>query len=224
MQLRRWLVLVAVAPILIVVLVVLFFVGDMLGLKDTPAVRAAFVATAVLSCLVGWAQARRMPVRHAVWSLPVGVGVAMAVWLPSTRPAEFSIVVAAMVVLVWVAALVVVSVAAATFARRSALAATLFAVVGGVAIVALVPVFAVRLGVGAAMVAPDSFSAWAPAVLTDESFSLDLLPRSAAEIASVFVVLVMVGTSYVISYVVGLGRSDIAPSPAPAAVGPQAAS
>ncbi|HEX5996849.1 MAG TPA: hypothetical protein VFY84_17040 [Jiangellales bacterium] len=224
MQVRRWLILVGTAPTLMAVLVVLFVVGDFFGLKDTPAFRVAFAGTAVVSCLVGWSWARRMPVRYAAWSLPVGVGIAMAVWLPSTWPAELTIVVAVTVMLTWAAALVVVSVAAATLAKRSALAATVFAVVGAVAIVALVPIFAVRLGVGAAMVAPASLFAWAPAVLTDEYFSLDLVPRSAAEIASIFAVIVMIGTSYVSGYVVGLGRSAVTPSPAPAAIGPQTAS
>lgn len=216
MQLRRWLVLAVVAPLLVIVLGVLFAVGDMVGLKDTPAARAALGGTAAVAGLAGWWLARALPVRHAAWSLPVGAGAAMAAWLPVNRPAELSMVAAVTVFVAWVAALMVVSVASASLARRSTLAGALAAVVGAVAIVALVPLLAVRLGVGAAVLAPGSMAQWVPAVVTDETIGLDALVRPAAEIASMFVVLVTLATSYVTAYVVRLVRSGPRSLPAPA--------
>ena len=216
MQFRRWLALVAIAPTLMLMLTVLFVVGSWLGLKDTPAVRFALAGTAVLSGLIGWWLAGRLPVRHAAWSLPVGVGVAMAIWLPVTSTTGLTPAVAVAVLLAWAAALTVVSGASVALGRRSTLAASLLAVVGAVAIVVLVPAFAVRVGAGAAMLAPESLATWAPALVSDETYSLGARRRPAAELASTFAVLVVTGTSYLIGYVAGLGRASGTPAPAAA--------
>lgn len=223
MQLRRWLGLAATAPALVLVLMVLFAVGATLGLNDTPNARFALAGTAIVSGQAGWLLSRRVHLRRAAWLLPAGVGVALAGWLPLTTTAGLSLPVAVTVLLAWTAALTALSVASAALARRSALAAGLVAVVGAVAIVVLVPALAVRVGAGAGMLAPGSLATWAPALVSDESYGLAPAWRAAAELASTFMALVLIGTSYVTSYVVGLGRSGGTPLAAPAAVGPQIA-
>ena len=204
MYLRRWLGLIALTPGLVVVFVVGFLVGDQVGLKDTPATRASFVATAVACCLIGWFLARWKPVPRAVWSLPVGVCFATAFWLQVRRTPELSLGVGVTVIGTWVAALTLVSVVTAALASRSPFAAIPFAVVAAVLLVVLVPFLAVRLSMGAAMAPWNSVATWTLAGLTDGAPGVDILRRHALEIASGFSIVVMTGTSYVLGYTTGL--------------------
>lgn len=218
MQLLRWVALVIIAPTMVVLFVVLFLVGDQYGLKDTPALRLSFATTAAASGLLGWFLVRWLPVRHAALSLPGGVGLAMAVWLAVRRPDELSPGVGATTLAIWVAVLTAVSVVAAALASRSTLAASTFAIVGAAVLVVLVPYLAVRLSMGAEIAPWSSIAGWTTAGLTDETFSGDPLRRQATQIALMFALLVMTGTSYVLGYVIALRRSAHARVPVPAAL------
>jgi hypothetical protein len=222
MNLHRWLLLVVIAPGLVGVYVVLFVSGDGAGLKDTPAVRVAFVATALLAALIGWLCARWIPVRHAAWFLPVGAGLAMAAWLPVRRPAALSPAVAAAVILAWICALTFASVLSHALARRRPFGGVLFATGAMVTLVALAPLLAVALGVGSAPL--DSVGEWVPKVLSDRTYQLAAQPRQAAEVASMVAVLVMAGTCYVLSYVTRLGAAQIASETDAVATLPETAS
>jgi hypothetical protein len=206
MRIGRWLGLVAIAPGFVLVLVVLFFAGDLVGLKDTPAIRAALLGTAGLAALTGWLLAAWKPVPHAVWSLPAGAGFAVSIWIAIRPVGGLSIPAAVIVTIASVAALVAISVLAATLARRSPAAAVLVAITGVVLLVVLLPFLAVRLGAGPAIAPWSSMTTWTAAGLTDDTFGGDVPRRNAAQIAGAVAILVMIASSYVLGYVISLRR------------------
>ena len=210
MQMRRWLGLVAVTPAFVLVFAAVFIIGDLVGLKDTPSTRLAAGVTAVVCGLIGWLLARWKPVPNAAWSLPAGVGAVLAVWPVFIRPVALSLAETMVVIAIWVAALTAVGAAVAAIARRTSSAAMVVAAVGAVVLVVVLPFLAVRLSVGAGTAPWDSAATWVQVGLSD-----DML-QPAARIASMVAVLVMIGTSYTLGYVLGLRRPDGVAAPAAA--------
>ncbi len=209
----------AIGSAMFLVFAAAFVVGDIVGLKDTPAARVAFATTALFAGLIGGLCAARLSIPRAEWWLPFGVGILSAGWLVAPTGSESLGAVGATAAL-WVVVLAAVATGLTQVGKRSAVGATLIGVAGGIVVIASMPLVAVWLQAGAATLTSESMGIWAARVLSDETFSLDQQLRQAADSATAALAVVTFGTAYVVGYLLRHVRRD-APDGLPQDAAPQ---
>jgi hypothetical protein len=206
MRVGRWFGLAMVPAVSMTLYIPAVVIGDGLkGRLDSVMYAASFLLLTAAIVAAGLFFGHRLPVAYAAWTLPFGAAAAMTVWLllPG-QAAPMGYVVAGLAA--WVAGLTALSVLSAATARWTGWVGVSLASVGGLALVLFVPFAVVRWTLGATAAPWSTAAMWAPVGLVDYDFGSAISRFDALLIASRPAAIVMVGTAFVLGYVVGQAR------------------